>query len=190
MNGENMARVVAGQAEGSKTGTIVCDLDGVLYIDKAGVPGAASALAALQQSGFHVLFVTNNSTKTPETVVEHIAERTGFEADLDAVVTSAMATAEYLADRAERCLVLGGAGLIHTLNRYGIEVTDDWDRADAVATGLDLDLSYERVTAAMSAHPQRRGVRRYEYRRHLSHTCGPSAGRRVDRRRGRNCCRS
>ena len=151
MNGENMARVVAGPAEGSKTGTIVCDLDGVLYIDKAGVPGAAAALTALQQSGFHLLFVTNNSTKTPETVVEHIAERTGFEADLDAVVTSAMATAGYLADRAERCLVLGGAGLIHTLNRYGIEVTDDWERADAVATGLDLDLSYERVAAAMSA---------------------------------------
>ena len=115
------------------------------------MPGAAAALEELQQQGFQLLFVTNNSTKTAETVVDHIATRTGFVADLDAVVTSAMATAGYLAERAERCLVLGGAGLSHTLERYGLEITGDWQKADAVATGLDLDLSYERLSSAMAA---------------------------------------
>ena len=115
------------------------------------MPGAAAALEQLEAAGFRLLFVTNNSTKTAETVVDHIATRTGFAADIDDVVTSAMATAGYLAERAERCLVLGGGGLVHTLERYGIEVTDDWRRADAVATGLDLDLNYERLSSAMAA---------------------------------------
>lgn len=146
-----MTRVVAGTGGGSKTGTIVCDLDGVLYIDKEGVPGAAAALRRLERQGFHLLFVTNNSTKTAETVVEHVAARTGYEVDIDAVVTSAMATATYLTGRARCCLVLGGPGLVHTLERFDFEVTEDWARADAVVTGLDLDLSYSRLTAAMSA---------------------------------------
>ena len=123
----------------------------MLYIDKEGVPGAGDALRRLEGLGFRLLFVTNNSTKTAETVVEHVGERTGYAVDIDAVVTSAMATATYLTGRARSCLVLGGAGLVHTLQRFGFDVTETWERADAVVTGLDLDLSYDRLTAAMSA---------------------------------------
>ncbi|MCH8985255.1 MAG: TIGR01458 family HAD-type hydrolase, partial [Acidobacteria bacterium] len=56
--------------------TIVCDLDGVLYVDSEPVPGAGEALERLQSDGYDLLFVTNNATRTPAMVVANIAQRT------------------------------------------------------------------------------------------------------------------
>ena len=37
------------------------DLDGVVWLGTEGIPGAADSVAALQDAGETVLFVTNNS---------------------------------------------------------------------------------------------------------------------------------
>ena len=50
-NGRNMAGVLAGLSGWGNVETIVCDLDGVIYVDGAGVPGVGVALSALQAQG-------------------------------------------------------------------------------------------------------------------------------------------
>ncbi len=130
--------------------TIACDLDGVIYVDTEGVPGAGAALDQLVAAGFSLIFVTNNSTKTEQDVRDHIAQRTGFKGPAD-VVTSGMATAGELVGVAERVFVVGGAGLVATLEVYGLEVVTDWQRAEAVVVGLDRELSYEKLADATLA---------------------------------------
>lgn len=135
----------------AKRGTIVFDLDGVLYVDREGVPGAGDALRALQGAGFELVYATNNATKTPDTVVRHLEERTGFTADPDAVVTSAMAAAEYLRGMVSSVFVLGSELLAATLAEASVASTEDWRNAEAVVVGLDLRLSYERLATASLA---------------------------------------
>jgi 4-nitrophenyl phosphatase len=137
--------------------TFVFDLDGVLYVDAEGVPGAGETLAALEDAGHQVLFATNNSSRAVDAVVENIAERTGFVAQASAIITSGAAAADMLADDDEICLVFGSDGLAHTLADRGIAITDDHERATAVVVGLDRGLTYERLTAAVLA--VRRGAR-------------------------------
>lgn len=146
-----MEEVVVEREGPAKPATLVFDLDGVLYVDRHGVPGAGDALAALAGAGHRLLFATNNSTKSAETVQRHLEERTGYSPDRVDIVTAGMATAHYLKGKVQRCLVLGGADLTAALAASGIDVTADRAAADAVVVGLDTALTYDRLTAAVVA---------------------------------------
>lgn len=126
------------------------DLDGVLYLDDQGIPGAGAALGTLRAAGFRFVYATNNSTKSAADVVAHIAERTGWDADPGDVVTSGMATAAHLGGRGP-LLVLGGEMLAATLAASGAALTTDWQEARIVVVGLDVHLTYERLSAAVLA---------------------------------------
>ena len=131
--------------------TFVFDLDGVVYVDSEGVPGAGDALEALEGAGHQVLFATNNSSRHVDDVVANIARRTGFDASPEAVITSGLAAAALLVDDNETCLVFGSEGLARTLADHGIECTSEHENATTVVVGLDRALSYERLTGAVLA---------------------------------------
>ena len=42
--------------------TVLCDLDGVVWLSHHPIPGSVEAIARLRAAGHRVLFVTNNST--------------------------------------------------------------------------------------------------------------------------------
>ena len=146
-----------GHLAGGDPKTFVFDLDGVVYVDHMGVPGAGETLALLEQSGHQVLFATNNSSRAVDTVVENIRNRTGFDARPDSVITSGLAVAEMLRGDSATCLVMGSSGLEETLAAAGIAVTSDHTAATALVVGLDRGLSYERLAGAVLA--VRRGAR-------------------------------
>jgi 4-nitrophenyl phosphatase len=128
-------------------GTVVFDLDGVVYVDAHAVPGAGAALSAIDEAGWHIVFATNNSTRTPATVLEHIEQRTGFTSPTANVVTSAMAAASWAAARHKRVFVVGEPGLVQTLETAGLVIVQD-TTADCVVVGLDRDISYEKIDFA------------------------------------------
>jgi len=146
-----------GRLDGGGPKTFVFDLDGVVYVDHAGVPGAGEALTALDRAGHQVLFATNNSSRGVDTVIENIRSRTGYRAEVEAVVTSGLAAADLLSDGAETCFVFGSEELEETLVAEGVEVTRDHTLATAVLVGFDRGLSYGRLTSAVLA--VRRGAR-------------------------------
>ncbi len=147
--------VVAGELPPGKIRTVVVDLDGVVYLDRQGVPGAAEALRTLAGAGLRILFATNNSTKTPETGAAHIAERTGFDATPESLVISTQAAADHLAGRCQAAYVVGSEAIRDALARRGVATVDAWQTADAVVVGLDRNLSYDSLVAA--THAIRRG---------------------------------
>ncbi len=140
-------------------GTVLCDLDGVVWLAHRPIAGSVEAIAALRASGRRVLFVTNNSASTVATQEVALAA-IGIDAAGD-VVTSAMAAA-LLVEPGERVLVAGGPGLVEAMERRGLDVVlndgvTDPGAVDVVVTGLHRDFDYSRLAVAAAA--VRRGAR-------------------------------
>ncbi len=128
--------------------TVVCDLDGVVYLGGSEIPGAGKALQRLDDAGIRVLFATNNSMRPPAEVARRVAEITGYQARTDQILTSAMAAASMLAGTGAACLVVGGEGIGLALTEVGLDVVDDWQVATAVVVGVDKDFRYETLDHA------------------------------------------
>jgi HAD superfamily hydrolase (TIGR01457 family) len=125
------------------------DLDGVLYRGSEPIPRAPEAVAAVRRAGKAVVFVTNNSSRTSEEVAQKLRGM-GIEARGNEVMTSALATAELLAERAgARAFVIGERGIREALLDAGLEIVDgDPERADLVIVGIDRTADYARLKRA------------------------------------------
>jgi HAD superfamily hydrolase (TIGR01450 family) len=134
----------------SQVRTVLCDLDGVIWLSHQPIPGSVEAIGALQSAGFEVLFVTNNSTNPPA-AVEEILGSIGIVAE-GAVIGSAQAAASLVAT-GERVLVCGERGIHEAMERAGAEWLDAHapdDRyhsfirdCDTVVVGLDRKFTYQ-----------------------------------------------
>lgn len=128
--------------------TVVCDLDGVIYLGDEAVPGAGDALAELRDAGHQVLFCTNNSSRTRQGSADKITRVTGFEVAADQVASSAMAAGRLLGGG--RVLVVGGHGVLEAVELSGGVVVEDGP-ADAVVVGIDFDFDYDLLDRASAA---------------------------------------
>ncbi len=126
----------------------VLDLDGVVYIGPDAVPGAPESLNRAQGEGMHLAFVTNNASRTPEAVGEHL-RALGVEAHDEDVVTSAQATARLLAQRlpaGSKVFLVGGQGLEVALRERDLEpVTEPSEEVAAVAQGYGPEMPWKQV---------------------------------------------
>ena len=132
-------------------GTVVCDLDGVVFVDGTPIPGAGEALISLDGDGYRLLFVTNNATTHRSDLVAKIEQASGYHPAPEAVFSSAMAGAALISGEVSTAFVVGEAGLEATLKDSHIAVTDTWQDAEAVVVGLDRKLTYDRIKDAALA---------------------------------------
>lgn len=127
------------------------DLDGVVYRGDAAVPGAAEGLSALREAGRRIVFLTNNSARTPEQVAGKLRS-VGVEASPDEVVTSAQVAAALVARDAgpgAEAFVVGEEGVRRALSEAGVRVVDGSpERADVVVVGWDRAADYDRLRTA------------------------------------------
>ncbi|MEU9889314.1 HAD-IIA family hydrolase [Sphaerisporangium sp. NPDC051011] len=125
--------------------TLLLDLDGVVYLGRQAVPGAPEALVQARDAGVRLAYVTNNASRTPAAIAEHLAHL-GAPATPDDVVTSAQAAARLIAERVppgSPVLVVGGMGLRSAVRARGLRpVTTAAEEPVAVAQGISPDLSY------------------------------------------------
>jgi HAD superfamily hydrolase (TIGR01457 family) len=128
---------------------LLFDLDGVLYRGDEPVVHAPEAMAIVRSSGTSVVFLTNNSSRTPEQVAGKLAGL-GIAADPSEVVTSALATADLLASRGGgTAYVIGQDGIRRALADAGLAVLDgEPERVDHVVVGVDVEVTYARLRTA------------------------------------------
>jgi len=127
------------------------DLDGVLYRGDDPIPKAPEAVTALRSLGKRLAFVTNNSSRTPEAVVAHLAS-VGVDAAPNEVETSSLTTAATLRDRSvRRAAVIGEEGLQTALTSAGIEIVPADAAPDAVVLGWDRQVTYDDLRDASLA---------------------------------------
>jgi len=142
----------------AKIRAFLLDLDGVVYRGNTPLPGAMEFVAELQARHVPFLFITNNSTRTPAQYVDKLS-RMGLCVDEDRILTSALATAGYLADMAPRgtpIYVIGEAGLRQALREQGFVLTENHALARYVVVGHDTSLTWRKLAEATLAI--RRGV--------------------------------
>ncbi|MFD1443127.1 TIGR01457 family HAD-type hydrolase [Thermoactinomyces vulgaris] len=123
------------------------DLDGTLYRGDQVIPGALEFVKRLDEDQIPYLFLTNNSTRSPEQVAEKL-HRFGFPAEAEQVYTSSLACARYLEEKEDvkSVYIVGEEGLRQAITQAGFVVTDD--HPDAVVVGLDRDFTYEKMKKA------------------------------------------
>jgi HAD superfamily hydrolase (TIGR01450 family) len=133
---------------------VVFDLDGVVYLGDQVVPAAPAALDQVRGLGVRIAFVTNNSYRPPNLVVERL-NRLGVKAAAGEVLTSAQATVRLLGGHdgldGVRVMVVGGPGLRQALEGAGARLVGGWRDAEVVAVGFDPDLTYAKVRDATLA---------------------------------------
>jgi NagD protein len=126
----------------------ICDMDGVLVFGSQLIPGANEFIGRLQEAGSKFLVLTNNSLYTPRDLWVRL-QRIGLEVPPNAIYTSAMATAQFLATQhpGGSAYVIGEAGLTTAMHDAGYIITDQ--DPEYVVLGETLSYSFERITQAM-----------------------------------------
>ena len=126
------------------------DLDGVVYIGPDAVPGAPEHLARARAAGLHVGYVTNNASRTPDTIAQQLRDL-GIDVENGDVVTSAQAAARLLAEQlpdGSAVFVIGGGGLDVALTERGLRpVRDAHAGPKAVVSGYYGDVRWSTVVA-------------------------------------------
>ena len=128
------------------------DLDGTIYRGKEKIPAAKRFIERLQEHDIPFLFVTNNSTQAPIKVVENLANNFDIHVKEENVYTSALATADYIADlNKDKCsvYVIGEVGLKQAILDKGFRFEET--NPDYVVVGLDYDVTYHKFELATLA---------------------------------------
>jgi NagD protein len=124
------------------------DMDGVLVHEEHALPGAADFLSRLIELERRFLVLTNNSIYTPRDLAARLA-RAGLDVPPESIWTSALATADFLADQSPggSAYVIGEAGLTTALHEVGYILTDQ--DPDYVVLGETRTYSFESITQAI-----------------------------------------
>jgi NagD protein len=122
-------------------------MDGVLVREEHAIPGADAFIARLREREIPFLVLTNNSIYTPRDLSARLRQH-GIDIAEDNIWTSALATAQFLADQRPggTAFVVGEAGLITALHQAGYTMTDN--NPEYVVLGEARSLSFERITTA------------------------------------------
>jgi glycerol-1-phosphatase len=133
---------------------LLFDLDGTIYRGEEVIPGADRAVEATRAHDVKVRFVTNNASRGPDEVADHLT-RIGIATTADEVSTSAQAAASVLAEKLQpgtTVLVLGTDALVHEVELKNLVTTRTAsDTVQAVVQGLSKDLSWRELAEACVA---------------------------------------
>ncbi|RKT11246.1 HAD superfamily hydrolase (TIGR01450 family) [Streptomyces sp. 1114.5] len=134
--------------------TALLDLDGVVYAGAQAIEHAVASLDAARTAGMRLAYVTNNASRPPRVVAEHLTEL-GVPAEPTDVINSAQAAARVVAEKVPpgaKVLVVGGLGLEEALAEQGlVAVRSLADQPLAVVQGFDPSVGWTDLAEASYA---------------------------------------
>ncbi|MGZ8162083.1 MAG: HAD-IIA family hydrolase [Methylobacter sp.] len=141
---------------------LIIDMDGVLWHGDQPLPGLTDFFQTLYELEIRFILATNNASLTPQQYVAKLA-RMGVTVAQNAILTSGMATAFYLAEHTDpattRVFVLGEDGARQPLSDRGFTLTGLYEvnngnsqtlnnGADIVVCGKDETLTWDKLATA------------------------------------------
>ena len=134
---------------------LIIDLDGVVWRAGEPIPGAIHALRVLRTLGVRLLFMTNDPSRTTETVADAL-NRAGLAVTRADILTAGHTIAGVLRQRSpavSRVLVVGPPALGDDLRSVGLETTDGRRglAVDAVVVGGHRGFDFNQLGAATVA---------------------------------------
>ncbi|GIZ03392.1 4-nitrophenylphosphatase [Caerostris extrusa] len=100
---------------------VLTDCDGVLWMGNEAIPGVADAVHALKKWGKHIIYVTNNSTKSRDEYLKK-CETLGYPATMEDLISTSYCAALYLhsLNFKKKVYVLGSSGITSELDKFNI----------------------------------------------------------------------
>lgn len=134
--------------------TVLADLDGVVYRGHRAIPHAIEALTAARATR-RVGYITNNASRTDETVAAQLRELGLEQTVASDIVTSPQAAIRLLAGivpAPATVLVVGGAGLVSEIEKAGYTATRSADDSPAaVVQGFAPEVGWTQLAEAAYA---------------------------------------
>ncbi len=140
--------ITATSLKDTKVTALILDMDGVLWRDTTPLGDLVSIFKIINDLGIKVNLATNNASRSPEQYVEKLANF-GVQIDSNQVITSAIATANYLKKIFPECgdvYVIGEDPLREVLGSYGFN--PNGNKPVAVVAALDRGINYNKLTEA------------------------------------------
>lgn len=137
---------------------LIIDMDGVLWHGDKPVPGLVDFFQILRDKNLKFILATNNASLTPQQYVNKL-DRMGVTVELKDIMTSAMATALYLAEQMDpkqtRIFLVGEDGAEQALLEKGFTLTGIYELnsetskgADVVICGKDHAINWDKLATA------------------------------------------
>ena len=128
---------------------MLIDMDGVIYQGDHTIDGAHESLKYLKENGIDYVLVTNTSRMCKDKIVEKV-EKFGFDVDLKKLMTSPLATIDYIKSRkpGAKCYVITPDDLDPDFKNAGLKITRKEEPSDFVVLGYRLDVTYEMLDIA------------------------------------------
>ena len=126
---------------------LAIDMDGTVYKGMKVIPGATDFIKDLKKKGIPFRFVTNNSSKGRRHYYEKL-KKLGFEVEMEDVLTSGIATLEYLREKypGKSVYPLGTESYVSEVKEYGIPI--DENDPDIVLLSFDTTITYDKINKA------------------------------------------
>lgn len=131
----------------------IIDMDGVLWRGRTILDGVPELFEFIEKNQLRYVLATNNATATQEEFAGRL-QSASIEIPLENILTSALATASYLAERypeSADVLVIGANGLRQALTEQGFTLVEEAERAQAVVVGMDPTVDWKRLAEATLA---------------------------------------
>lgn len=130
------------------------DLDGTIYLGKAPIEAGKRFIDRLQNAEIPFMFVTNNTTKTPETVAARLKHEFDIHVSSDVVYTATLATIDFMNEqkKPKTAYVVGETGLKDAIIQAGYTIEET--APSFVVVGLDSNVTYDQLATAVLAIQQ------------------------------------
>ncbi|MDO9161372.1 MAG: HAD-IIA family hydrolase [Methylococcaceae bacterium] len=131
---------------------LIIDMDGVLWHGAEPMPGLCEFFQTLRELRIPFILATNNARSTAAEYIIKLAKM-GVTVVIDEVLTSSMATAQYLSEhfepQATKVYVVGEAGATEPLLAHGFTLTCLYEPgADLVVCGMDQTITWDKLATA------------------------------------------
>jgi HAD superfamily hydrolase (TIGR01450 family) len=128
------------------------DLDGTIYAGSKLLPGVLSTVNWLREQDKSVMFVTNTTIRTKESVQMRLSEL-GISCDVNEVLTALCVAGKFFQEHEPdaNVLMIGETAMEQELAIYGVKTTKDPLEATHVLVGLDRQFTFEKLTAGVNA---------------------------------------
>ncbi|MET3557276.1 4-nitrophenyl phosphatase [Streptococcus rupicaprae] len=127
------------------------DLDGTIYRGSERIPAGEDFVRRLQEREIPHLFVTNNTTRTPEAVQQVLKELCCLDVPVAQIYTASLASVDYMNElgKEKTAYVIGEEGLKTAIWEAGY--VEDTENPAYVVVGLDWNVTYEKLATATLA---------------------------------------
>lgn len=127
----------------------IFDLDGTLYLDGKIFPGVSDMLSQLKSANKHVMFLTNNSSRSTQDYLLKL-KNIGIEANYRQMITSTQTAISYIKTHypMHTFYVMGTQSMVEEVRSSGINVTTEvrsFPNMVGVLMGYDNELTYEKL---------------------------------------------